>query len=143
MELARAMGEGEGDRDLDLSRAPGLTSNLLIPLAVLNLRLTPLPVSNVGRSSPSLEVVARPLPSEGDSPPAQCTLDLFECLSCLWPLFVEAEDFNEGCRWLLFVRGVVSLSGGENKLSRYVSMSFAGVVMMVGLRSAVGGVEGP
>ena len=142
IELARAIGEGEGDNDLDLSRSPGLESNLLIALALLSLRLTPEPVSKVGKSSPNLEVDARPLPAEGDPPSGQCTLDLFACLSCLWPLFVEPEDLTEGCRWLLSVKGVVSLSGGENRLSPYPSLSFAGVVIIVGLRIADGGVAG-
>ena len=141
IEFALAIGEGEGERDPDRDRSPDVlddTSSLLMPLAELSLRLIPEPVSNVGKSSPRREV--RPRPCEGDSPSIQCTLDLFDRLSCRCPLLAELEGLTEACSRLLSVRGVVSLSGGEKRASP--SLSTAGVVIIVGRRSAEGGVAG-
>ena len=140
MEFARAIGEGEGERDLD-REPPSLlsadeTSRRLMPLAALSLRCMAELVSSVGRVSPSLELCLR---SEDDDPSTQCTLDLLLPRSCRCPRLCDPVFELAGLRRPLSVSGVVSVSGGE-KISG--SSSWAGVVTIVGLRKPDGGVLG-
>ena len=108
-ELARASGDGEGERDRLCSEflLPS-PENRNIPLLELGLRCNPTPVLSAGKSSPNRDCLG--LGGGTDSPPAKETLPLFDCLSCLCPEWLLEVDLMADFRPASCVRGVKSSS---------------------------------
>lgn len=109
-----------------------------MPLAELGCLCIPRLVFTPNKSSPNLDV-ARDRP--GELPPAKETLILL-FLSCLCPCALDGPRLSTGCRYLLFVRGVVSPSASSEENMIPSSPSSASVVVIVGPRLLVcGGVD--